>query len=582
MHTEENLKNRKQTIFNKISLSALFIILVSLTVIIISAVTIFTFVQVYGDAMKSNAVTSTEQAVVQVKNTVRNYTEDMESVMELIQTTIQENTSTDIFFEQLFMVRSDVVAVMVYDMDGNLQECWSDGQKIRDNYKKNLSYVENLPENETKNGQLVMNITKPHVESIFEYYHPWVVTFSQYMLDENDGQIQVAVDIQFEKIAEYVDDVGIGQHGYCYIADSKGEIVYHPQQQLIYYGLKEEMYKCEEDGSYVEEDAIYTVQSLDNCDWRIIGVSYVDEMITARLESTVITLAVILFLILFFVIMIAVGISVFFSRSTKMLMNEMRAFEVDADNYKFQPINGTNEIMVLSESFENMAVRIQRLVERIRQEEISLRKTELKALQAQINPHFLYNTLDAISWMCEEGETKDAKEMVNALASLFRISISRGHELIPIAKEIEHAENYLKIQNYRYQDQFTYTFDVDEACLPYLCNKITLQPIIENAIYHGLHRMVDEGIIRIDIKQENDDIIFTVEDNGIGMTQKKCREILQRESGDHVGIGIKNVNDRIKIYFGDNYGITITSEEDVGTCVTIRMPKVVENVYDEK
>ena len=140
----------------------------------------------------------------------------------------------------------------------------------------------------------------------------------------------------------------------------------------------------------------------------------------------------------------------------------------------------------------------------------------------------------------------------------------------------------MRIETFRYKNQFTYTFDVDENCLGYLCNKITLQPIIENAIYHGLNRMVDEGEITIRIREDGDDIILSVEDNGIGMTEEQCQEILRKEPGDRTGIGIKNVNDRIKIYFGEEYGLTITSELDEGTCVDIRMPKVEKGDYDGK
>ena len=241
-----------------------------------------------------------------------------------------------------------------------------------------------------------------------------------------------------------------------------------------------------------------------------------------------------------------------------------------------------DELAVLNANFNQMVEKIGQLVEHIRLEQITLRQTELKVLQAQINPHFLYNTLDAIAWCCEEERHKDAVEMVNALAKLFRISISKGHELITIEKELQHAQSYLKIQKFRYKNQFVYSFDVYEECLPYLCNKITLQPIIENAIYHGLDRMVDEGEIRIRIYPDGDDIVFTVSDNGVGMTPEQCQEILQDESGEKTGIGIKNVNDRIKIYFGENYGLTIESELDEGTTVTIRMPKVMENNYEEK
>lgn len=154
--------------------------------------------------------------------------------------------------------------------------------------------------------------------------------------------------------------------------------------------------------------------------------------------------------------------------------------------------------------------------------------------------------------------------------------------MITIEKEIQHAQSYLRIETFRYKNQFTYTFDVDENCLGYLCNKITLQPIIENAIYHGLNRMVDEGEITIRIREDGDDIILSVEDNGIGMTEEQCQEILRKEPGDRTGIGIKNVNDRIKIYFGEEYGLTITSELDEGTCVDIRMPKVEKGDYDGK
>ena len=226
--------------------------------------------------------------------------------------------------------------------------------------------------------------------------------------------------------------------------------------------------------------------------------------------------------------------------------------------------------------------QLQQLMKTVREEEINLRKTELRALQAQINPHFLYNTLDSISWMCEQGKNAEAVEMVNALARLFRISISRGHELIPIRSELMHAESYLEIQAYRYKNQFRWSIDADESCLDYLCNKITLQPIIENAIYHGLNGLVDDGEILVSVQEDGEDILFTVRDNGSGMTDEQIAAIMQKEQSDRAGIGIKNVNDRLKIYFGPAYGIRIESEPDEGTCVFIRMPKVREEAEYEK
>ena len=202
---------------------------------------------------------------------------------------------------------------------------------------------------------------------------------------------------------------------------------------------------------------------------------------------------------------------------------------------------------------------------------------ELTALQLQINPHFLYNTLDSIAWMCERGKNADAVQMVHALARLFRISISRGHELIPIEKELQHAEAYLQIQKYRYKNQFTYHFTVDESCLHCLCNKITLQPIIENAIVHGLDLMVDSGHIEITVKPDGDDILLIVADDGIGMEPEQVAALLQNEPSDRTGIGVKNVNDRLRIYFGADYGISIESAPYEGTTVTIRTPRVPED-----
>lgn len=574
----KRIKN-KRNIMKKISLSQMLTGIVVMIVLVLTVTFFFAFVNIYKNTTEENVVTSSEQAVLQVKNTVENYTEDMEILMEMIQKNISRGKeNTDTYLKNLISIRKDIVAITTYDEQGNLLKAWSDRGKLKENIVENLSFNPNVP----KEKEEMLNVTKPHVESLFKDYYPWVVTISEYMKNSEGETIQVALDIQFSQIANYMDDVGIGQHGYCYIADKKGDIIYHPQQQLIYSGLKEEEYNYLKDGSHVEKDAIYSVRSLDNCEWKIIGVCYIDEMITNKVNHIMKTLSVIFLIVVLLTVLIIRFFSKLFSNPARELANAMQEFEKDTNNFEFKSIEGTAEITSLTESFEHMVVQIKELVEKVRQEEVTLRKTELKALQAQINPHFLYNTLDAIAWLCEEERHKDAVEMVNSLAKLFRISISRGHELITIEKEMQHAKSYLKIQNFRYKNQFTYSFDVDEECLNYLCNKITLQPIIENAIYHGIDRMVDEGKINIGIHQKGDRIIFTVEDNGVGMTEEQCEEILHKDAGDRVGIGIKNVNDRIKIYFGEEYGLTIQSELDEGTRVTISMPKITENDYGEK
>ena len=570
--------NRKRSRRNwkKISISEMFVAL-SMAMVLVSAVcAILIFVQIYRDAMEQSAVTSSEQSVVQVQNTLENYTSEIETTLGLIKENLDTPDEND-FMQNLVEVRTDIAAVTTYDDDGNLLQCWTAGLKLKPSYMTNLSY-----EAYTEGAEGSLNISRPHVESIFINQYPWVVTIYE---DVEDGRGEIrhlALDIRFSNIANYIDEVGIGQRGYCFLTDLDGNIVYHPQQQLINAGLREEYTEnLEGDGTHISADAIYTIHTMEHSGWKIVGVCYVDEMITAQVKSAVYRLLAMLLVILMVTSVLGWILSRLFSSPAEKLAKAMEDFEKDAENFEYSIRGGTSEITTLSESFGHMVLRIQSLMEQVRQEEISLRKTELKALQAQINPHFLYNTLDAIAWLCEDGQNKEAEEMVTALANLFRISISKGHEMIPIEKELQHARSYLKIEKIRYKDQFTYHFDVDETCLGYLCNKITLQPIIENAIYHGVNQMPDEGKIDIRIFSKEDDIIFQIEDNGVGMTEEMCREILQRESGDRTGIGIKNVNDRIKIYFGEEYGISIVSELDEGTCVTIRMPKTKEDKYEK-
>ena len=549
------------------------------TVLIVLAGAMLLFYQTYRRALIRNAETSGQRSIAQVSKTVNDYLGDIDSVMNTLYSELDAGTTTrEEFFDAFLRIRPDVIAVSTYTEDGELVRCYSLGHEPLAGPGINLSFDRERLETEPEGY-----ISAPHVVNLFAGYYPWSITMVS-PAGAGLAEKWVALDISCSIISDYINDVGIGRRGYCFLLDTDGNIVYHPQQQLIYSDLKTEnveLISSLEDGSHEDGSVIYTLQTLDNARWRVVGVSYMDDVILESLGELVRILLAAAVLIMIATLIISAVLSRELSRPIQDLARAMEQFEQDAGNFSYEPEGGTREVRDLSDSFRHMVLRIQELMGTVRQEEVNLRKTELRALQAQINPHFLYNTLDSISWMCEQGKNAEAVEMVNALARLFRISISRGHELIPIRSELQHAESYLQIQAHRYKNQFEYRFDVDEDCLDYLCNKITLQPIIENAIYHGINGLVDDGLIIVSVKSEGDDVLFTVEDNGSGMTEEQITAVMNKEQSDRAGIGVKNVDDRLKIYFGSAYGITIDSAPDEGTRVRIRMPKVREEAQYE-
>ena len=561
-------------------------ILVSMVVGVVAVILLLCialFLDRYRRAIVQNARTSSAQAVSQVSNTVENYLSDMSEAMHIVRQTLgQTEARRDAMLNAFLNFRPDVVDVTSYDAAGQLLDCWALGRDPKEQITANLSF-----DYERARAGADVFMTAPHVATIFDRYYPWVVTMTARLDGEGPAQ-WVSLDLSFASLSSYINNVGIGTRGYCFLLDDAGNLVYHPQQQLIYSGLKSEDTAALaglDDGVYDNGTVITCVNSVGDSGWRVVSVSYVDELVDRNMSEMLQLSCVLGALVLACALLTSWVLSRLLTRPLRGLAGAMESFEADADHFTYHPVGGTREVRELSDSFGHMVLRIQQLMVTVRQEEINLRKTELKALQAQINPHFLYNTLDSIAWMCEQGQNADAVRMVHALARLFRISISKGHELIPIAKEIEHAESYLQIQKYRYKNRFTYTFSVDPACLDCLCNKITLQPILENAINHGLDLMVDEGKIEVQVCPDGGDILFRVRDNGVGMTAEQVQAILHRQPGDRTGIGIKNVDDRLKIYFGKQYGLRIDSVPDVGTCVEIRMPRVTQeaaHVYETR
>ena len=235
-----------------------------------------------------------------------------------------------------------------------------------------------------------------------------------------------------------------------------------------------------------------------------------------------------------------------------------------------------DEISVLSESVDDMAAHLEIQMEQIREDEKKMRMAEARLLQEQINPHFLYNTLDTIVWLIEDGKSQEAEDMVVSLSKFFRISLSHGKDWITIREEEQHIRSYLEIQRVRYSDILSYYIDIDDSLYNYRILKMTLQPLVENALYHGIKNKRGAGLIRIVGRKDDGLIRFEVIDDGVGMDEEMLnhlrREINKPAKDTDTGFGMANVNERIKMNFGDRYGISIESGLDKGTKVSVVLP----------
>lgn len=312
--------------------------------------------------------------------------------------------------------------------------------------------------------------------------------------------------------------------------------------------------------------------------WKLVGVTPTSEL---KKDSNIIGIVIALTLLM---ICIFAFITAFYTAGSivnpiRKMMLLMKKVE-EGDLAVTMNVQYADEVGQLGRSFNVMVEKIRNLMEKVYQEQKELRKAELKALQAQINPHFLYNTLDSIIWLAREMRNDDIIKMVTALTRLFRIGISRGKDIISIKEEIDHVDSYLTIQNIRYKSKFSYNIQVEESAYRYKTLKLILQPIVENAIYHGIKMKRETGKIGILVRSDEDSIILEVVDTGIGMTKEQLKALentLKNGNGEKMdSYGVINVDERIKIFFGPDYGLTFYSEYGKGTKVEIKIPKVLE------
>ena len=430
-----------------------------------------------------------------------------------------------------------------------------------------------------------LHFSTPHVQDLFsdpDNPYRWVVSLSRHIQLNRDGDTEngvLLVDMGFAGIEQVCRDVELANGGYLYLIDGDGEIIYHPRQQLIYAGLLEEnnlAAAAYPDGSHVEafegQRRQITVKTVGYTGWKLVGVSPAQgsdlpEMFLFGLS---------LFLFFFFLMaFLNFRISAYISDHIRRLEQSVKELERGRENVEIEEA-GCYEVQRLSHAVRSMVSTMRHLMDDIIEQEGQKRRSELEVLQSQINPHFLYNTLDSVIWMTESGRQEEAIQMVTSLARLFRIALSRGNSIIPLADELEHARHYMTIQQIRFKNKFETKITAQPGTEGLYTLKLIVQPILENAIYHGMASAEDDGLISVNACREGDDLVIDVADNGLGMRPEVAASLLDenrpdvRTSGS--GIGVRNVHQRIRLTFGPAYGLTIFSEPDEGTLVRIRLP----------
>ncbi|MHA0857743.1 cache domain-containing sensor histidine kinase [Paenibacillus sp. CMAA1364] len=408
----------------------------------------------------------------------------------------------------------------------------------------------------------------------------WVISMSQEIKDENNNNLGVVLlDIQYKGLEDYLNELELGSNGYAYIVNSQDEIVYHKDPS--YFRNDKKINKLlqqtlDKEGYDKKQNILVHHTELRNSDWTLVGVSSLDGLAQIRnqlLKSFVIVALGLLTLIVIVSPLIAKSMT----RPIQRLEQAMKKVETGRLEVSV-PETGVTEVQGLAQHFNRMVMEMKRLMADIEKKEQNLRSYELSVLHSQINPHFLYNTLDTIVWMAEFNDSERVISTTKALARFFQLSLSGGSEFTSIQNEINHVTQYLFIQKERYGERLQYDIQYDLELSDLVIPKLILQPLVENAIYHGIREKDGPGLLEISCRTTDEGhILFIVKDDGVGFDTSLDKSSLIGEGESVIklgGVGIHNVDERLKLYYGQEYGITIASKLCEGTTVKIVVPGV--------
>ena len=549
----------------------------------------------YINTARQTTIENNKQVIDQMSWTVNSYLRNMMGISNSMYYSVIKNLdlTSDTMNKEMDLLyeanKDDLISIACISQDGALISAAPIATR-----KAGVDFTEQDWFLSTEEKIENFHFSKPHVQNMFEssnYRYYWVVSLTRsvdlnYMGYTRRGIL--LVDMNYSAIEQMFSRVNERGAGYVYLIDSDGDIIYHPKQKAISGGLLQENNMeavSYDDGSHMEkflgEKRAVVVKTIGYTGWKIVSVMPVSEL-SAPFNQFRAFMIIIVTVSIFMIVFGNIIISKIVTEPIRRLENSLKSIEdgsLEADEVY---IGGSHEIRHLGRTIRSLVLQMRDLMDERVREQKEKRKSELNALQAQINPHFLYNTLDSVIWMIEAEKYQDAISMITSLASLFRISLSKGNNIITIKDEITHARNYLAIQKVRYKNKFEANIDIDPAIEDCVTIKLIIQPLIENAIYHAVGDLDDEGIIDIKGYEKDGDIYIEVRDNGMGIPPETLANLLvekTKSGGKGSGIGLWNINQRINLYFKNDYGLTLESELDEGTVATIHLPKMTMEEY---
>ncbi len=562
---------------------------ISITIMLILGVVVYFRVSA---AARQESIGSTQKLMEQTGENMEDYLVSMRQISDAVYyNVIKENDFSDQDndiqrgMKRIYEANSGSLrSIAIYNNYGSLMGAEPVVlQKEDPNVTRQDWYEQAIAETEN------MHFSTPHIQNLFDdaFRYYWVISLSRVVELTDNGVPQLGVllvDMEYSNISRMMKQINTQNNGqYYYLCDSSGEIIYHTRQMQINNGIFSENSKnaaLYKDGVYDEfyegEHRKVIVNTISYTGWKLVGVIPYSVFTHGMFDIRYfIVLLILLMAMMFGVVNRVVSVRI----SSPILKLNESVLEYEAGEQPEIYIGGSMEIRHLGDSIQRSYEQIDMLMHKIVLEQTERRKSELDALQSQINPHFLYNTLDSITWMIEGERNDEAVFMISQLAKLFRISLSKGRTVIPVRDELQHAESYMNIQKVRYKNSFTYIQDVDPEIYSYCTVKLILQPILENAINYGVSGMDEDegGEIRVSGSRRDGKITLSVTDNGIGMSEEEVLFLLTDSDRVHKqgsGVGLVNVNNRIHLLFGKEYGITVESEPDEGTRVSICIPAV--------